>query len=122
MPSVYRTLSSNTRTGIVQIDEEERQEVERLEAFYEPYQEKLDQLDADIAVIKCRLSTAATKSERSKISKQVDKLEAQRKRPAAKLEERNQKIAQASARPKTTVSRWSPRVMSSCRFMPIQMS
>ena len=80
---------------IAQIDEEERQEVERLNAFYEPFQQRLDKIDADIAVQERKLHAAKFKGERSKIEKVIAKLESQRKGPSGKISERDEKIAEA---------------------------
>jgi type I restriction enzyme M protein len=80
---------------IAQIDEEERQETERLNAFYEPFQQRLDKIAADIAVQERKLDGGRTKGERSKIERVIARLEGQRKAPAAKINERNEKIAKA---------------------------
>ena len=62
-------VEGHQRRLIAQIDVEERQEIERLNAFYEPFQQRLDKIDADIAVQARKLHAARRKGERSKIEK-----------------------------------------------------
>jgi type I restriction enzyme M protein len=88
-------VEGHQRRLIAQIDDEERQEIERLNAFYEPFQQRLDKIDADIALQERKRDAARTKGEQGKIEKVIGKLESQRKGLSGKINERDEKIAEA---------------------------
>lgn len=82
----------------LQIDERELEEVERLDAEYQPHAEKLARLDAGLAEGKAALAREKAKGERTKREAALKKLESQRTKPAAKVAERDERIAEARRR------------------------
>jgi type I restriction enzyme M protein len=81
-----------------QIDLREEDEVGRLNAEYQPFVEKLAALDAELATARERQEVAAAKAEKDKTEAAVTKLERQYEKLAAKLAERDERIAEASRR------------------------
>ncbi|MGH7090438.1 MAG: N-6 DNA methylase [Stellaceae bacterium] len=81
-----------------QIDWREEDEIGRLQAEYQTYAERLTTLDAQIAAARARHGTAATRGERTAAETAIAKLEKPRERLAAKLAERDERIAEAHRR------------------------
>lgn len=81
-----------------QINERERLEVERLEAEYAEYAERLTKLDAEIAEAKAGLVHLMTKGEKDRAETAIHKLEKERAKPAAKISERDERISEARRR------------------------
>jgi type I restriction enzyme M protein len=81
-----------------QISQREQEEVERLEAEYQDHTEKLAQLDNAIAKAQDVLTRQTTKTEGKAVEAALRKLESQRTRSAAKVAERDERIAEARRR------------------------
>ena len=83
-----------------QIDSREAEEVGRIEAEYQPQAEKVAQLDE--LLLEARATQAAVQSKQGKaqVAGAIVKLEKQREKLAAKLAERNERIAEARRRAK----------------------
>jgi type I restriction enzyme M protein len=81
-----------------QIDQRESEEVERLEAEYQPFVEKLATFDAELAKLKAELARQKAKADQKKTETAIHKLESQRSKPAGKLAERDERIAEARRR------------------------
>lgn len=81
-----------------QISAREHDEVERLEAEYADWAERVDKLGPQIADTLAKLAKLTVKSEQTKTKKALDMLQAQRDRAAAKIGERDEKIAEARRR------------------------
>ncbi|TCT21204.1 type I restriction-modification system subunit M [Thiobaca trueperi] len=81
-----------------QISAREHDEVERLEAESADWAERLDKLGPQIADTLAKLAKLTVKSEQTKTKKALDMLQAQRDRAAAKIGERDEKIAEARRR------------------------
>jgi type I restriction enzyme M protein len=81
-----------------QISQREQEEVERLEAEYQDHAERLAQIDAARAAAQTVLARQTTKAEKNEAEAALKKLESQRARPAAKVAERDERIAEAHRR------------------------
>lgn len=81
-----------------QIDLREEDEVGRLEAEYQPHADKLAALDADLVAARAREGAARTKDEKAKTAAAVARVEKQREKVAAKVAERDGRIAEARRR------------------------
>jgi type I restriction enzyme M protein len=81
-----------------QITQHEHEEVQRLEAEYQEVAEKLAKLDNDIRVLKADREAAATKAEAKAIERKIEQLERQYARFAAKIAERDERLAEARHR------------------------
>lgn len=81
-----------------QIDRQEEDEVGRIEAEYQPHAEKMVALDVELESARERQEAARTKQERAKTRRTVATLEKQREKVAAKLSERDRRIAEARRR------------------------
>lgn len=81
-----------------QINQRELEEVERLEAEYAQYAERVTKLDAEIAEIQAGIAHLKTKTEKDKAEGAIHKLEKQRTKPATKIAERDERIAEARRR------------------------
>lgn len=79
-----------------QIDENEANEVGRIEAEYQRHADKLAALNASLADAHKVLDAAASKSDKTKTA--IVKLEKQREKQAAKVDERDERIAEARRR------------------------
>jgi type I restriction enzyme M protein len=95
VPGVVAEHSGRIRR---QIDLREEEEVGRLEAEYQPHADKLAALDAELANARARQSAARTKDEKAKTAAAVTRGEKQREKVAAKLAERDERIAEARRR------------------------
>jgi type I restriction enzyme M protein len=80
------------------IAKEEEEEVKRLCAEYKPFDLRRKTLDEEIAATAAELGKSRKKTEKKKVQAKIDKLEKQRKRPAAKVAERDEKIAETRRR------------------------
>jgi type I restriction enzyme M protein len=80
-----------------QITEREEQEVERLTAEYADHAARLDELETAIASFRAEAATK-TKAEAKPIKKKIEQAEKQRRRTAAKLAERDERIAESRRR------------------------
>lgn len=78
-----------------QIDFREEEEVGRLQAEYLEHVNRLAELDAEIAVARAELDAAKTKSAKAAIETSITKLEKPREKLAAKLLERDERVAEA---------------------------
>lgn len=78
-----------------QIDEQERQEVERIEAEYQGHADKIAKLDAEIEGVKVELAKLTKKMEQDRLEARIRTLEKQRTNPAAKIAERDERIKEA---------------------------
>jgi type I restriction enzyme M protein len=81
-----------------QIDLREEDEVGRLEAEYQPDVDKLTMLDAHLVASVARQSAATTKNENAKAATAIAKAEKQREKAAAKVVERDERIAESRRR------------------------
>jgi type I restriction enzyme M protein len=81
-----------------QIDAREEEETGRIEAEYEAQVEKLAALDTDLIATRKRESAATKKEEKARLVGVVAKLEKQRDKVAAKLAERDERVAEARRR------------------------
>jgi type I restriction enzyme M protein len=81
-----------------QIDLREEDEVGRLEAEYQPYTERLAALDGELAGARAREGAARTRDEKAKAAAAVARVEKQREKVAAKVAERDERIAEARRR------------------------
>jgi len=81
-----------------QIDERERQEVERIEAEYQKYADILAKLDTEIIEAKNELAQPSKKTEQDKAEAKIRKMEKQRSTHAVKIAERDEKIVEARRR------------------------
>jgi type I restriction enzyme M protein len=81
-----------------QIDLREEDEVGRLEAEYQSHADRLAALDAELAEARGRERAAKTKDEKAKAAAAVARVEKQREKVAAKLAERDERIAEARRR------------------------
>ena len=81
-----------------QINQREQEEVERLEAEYAGFAERLAQLDVMIAEARAGLARLKTQTEKAKAETALRKLESQRAKPAAKVAERDERIAETRRR------------------------
>ncbi len=80
-----------------QITERERQEVERLTAEYSVHAARLSELEASIAALRVETETKS-KAEAKAVERKIEQAEKQRLRAAAKLAERDERIAEARRR------------------------
>jgi type I restriction enzyme M protein len=81
-----------------QIDMREEDEVGRLGAEFQPHADKLSALDAELGDARTREGAARTKDEKGKAAAVVAKVEKQREKVAAKVAERDERIAEARRR------------------------
>ncbi len=81
-----------------EIAKREQEEVERLEAEYAETVATLERVDAHIVEAKIKIEDAKGKTERGKAGVALDKLEAQRRKIAGKLSERDEQIAEVRRR------------------------
>jgi type I restriction enzyme M protein len=81
-----------------QNDLREEDEVGRLEAEYQPYADKLAALDPELAQARKRQGAAKAKDEKAKAAAAIAKAEKQREKVAAKVSERDERIAEARRR------------------------
>jgi len=78
-----------------EIERREQEEVERLEAEYAMYADKVAKLDEEIAAAKSKCKAEAGKTAKKELEAAISKLEKQREKPAAKLAERDERVAEA---------------------------
>jgi type I restriction enzyme M protein len=83
-----------------QIDLREEDEVGRLQAEYQAYADRLVALDTEIAVVRAKREAAKTKGDRTAAETVLTKLEKPCEKLAAKLAERDERIAEARRRAK----------------------
>ena len=76
-----------------QIDAREEEEAGRIEAEYQSHIDKLATLDAELTEARKRKAAAGTKQEKAKGARAITKMEKQREKLAAKLAERDERIA-----------------------------
>lgn len=81
-----------------QIDQAEKEEIERLKAEYQAHEDKLAKLDAELATAKVERAKLTTKIEQNALDAKIQKLEKQHAKPAAKIAERDEKIAETRRR------------------------
>jgi type I restriction enzyme M protein len=81
-----------------QIDLREADEVGRLAAEYQLHAEKLAAVDTEVADARARQGAARKKDERANAARAVAKVEKQREKVAAKVTERDERIAEARRR------------------------
>jgi type I restriction enzyme M protein len=81
-----------------QIDAREEEETGRVMAEYQTQTEKLGVLDAELAEGRTREAAAGTKQEKAKFASTIAKIKKQRETLAAKLAERDERIAEARRR------------------------
>jgi len=81
-----------------QIDAREHDEVERLTAEYADHAERLAALEPRITEQEAKLARLTAKTERNKAEKAMAQLKGQRERAAAKVSERDERIAEARRR------------------------
>lgn len=95
---VPKLLKAHTARVRKQIEERENEECARLVAEYEPHAEKLATLDAAIAAVKKEHGAAKSAKERNAAEKKRESAEKAREKCAAKLAERDEKIAEVRRR------------------------
>jgi type I restriction enzyme M protein len=81
-----------------QVDLREEDEIGRLNAEYQPQADKLTSLEAELAGAGGREKSATTKADKAKAEAAIAKSEKQREKLAAKLAERDERIAEARRR------------------------
>ncbi len=81
-----------------QIDVREAEETGRIEAEYQPQSNMLATLDAELVQARQKESVAGTKQEKAKMAASTAKLEKHREKLAAKVAQREERIAQARRR------------------------
>jgi type I restriction enzyme M protein len=81
-----------------QIDDREEEETGRIEAEYQTQAEKVAALDAELAEARNNEGKVGTKQEKGKVASAIAKIEKQRDKVAAKLAERDERIAEARRR------------------------
>lgn len=81
-----------------QIGLREEDEVGRLEAEYQFHADRLVALDAELTDAHARIDATKTKDEKAKAAAAIAKVEKQREKVAAKLSERDERIAEARRR------------------------
>jgi len=86
-----------------QINRREVEEVEWLEAEYREFSEKLLKVTAEMGVLQSAAMIEQTKTQRSKIETNISKLESQRHKLAARIDERDERIAESRRRAERTV-------------------
>jgi len=79
---------------VAQISQREQEEVERLEAEYQKHAKRLAQIDAALADPQIELFQQSTSAGKKAAEAVRKKLESQRARPAAKVAERDERIAE----------------------------
>lgn len=95
---VPKLLEAHTARIRKQIEQRENEECARLVAEYEPHAEKLTALDATIAAATKEGGAAKTAKERKTAETKREKAEKAREKCAAKLAERDERIAEARRR------------------------
>jgi type I restriction enzyme M protein len=80
------------------IDAREEEETGRIEAEYQPQAAKLAALDAELADDRKNEGAAGTKQEKARTASAIARLEKQREKLAARLAERDERIAEARRR------------------------
>ena len=93
-----RLVEEHARRIRQQIDAREREEIGRIEAEYQPQAEKIAALDGKLVEAHRKSSAAATKLDKTKVTRSITKLEKEREKFAAKLTERDARIAEACRR------------------------
>ena len=93
-----RLVEEHARRIRQQIDAREREEVGRIEAEYQLQAEKIAALDGELVEAHRKSSAAATKLDKTKVTRSITKLEKERQKFAAKLTERDARIAEARRR------------------------
>jgi len=78
-----------------EIERREQEEVERLEAEYAMYADKVAKLNEEIAAAKSKCKAETSETAKKELEAAISKLEKQREKPAAKLAERDERIAEA---------------------------
>lgn len=78
-----------------QISQREHEEIERLQALYKQYTDRLAVLDIDLSTARADLVRETKKTEKAKIETKIDKIDNQRQKVVAKLAERDERIAEA---------------------------
>lgn len=81
-----------------QVSQREEEEVRRLEAEYRERQNELARLDAEIAQCQSAMNNNSAKAEIAKRDTKVAKLESQRRKLAAKIAERDERMQEARRR------------------------
>lgn len=95
---VHGLVAQHSQRIQKQITQREHEEVERLEAEYQEPAEKLAELEKTIPDLEAMLETATTKAEVKAVQRKIEQLERQRARYAAKIAERDEKIAETRCR------------------------
>ena len=95
VPKLVKQHSGRIRQQIVQ---RETEEIERLQAEYQPFQDKLAKVDTELAELRAERSRQKTKADQKKTETAIHKLESQRAKPAAKLAERDERVAETRRR------------------------
>ena len=93
-----RLVEDHARRIRQQIDAREREEVGRIEAEYQPQAEKIAALDGKLVEAHRKSSAAATKLDKTKVTRSITKLEKEREKFSAKLTERDARIAEVCRR------------------------
>lgn len=88
----------NSRRIRSQITKRELEEIERLEVEYQEHAEKLTKLNAELAAANAERAKLTDKTEQKAFDAKIKRLEQQRAKPAAKVAERDEKIAEARRR------------------------
>ncbi len=91
-------VAEHSRRIRKQIDLREEDEVGRVEAEYQAHADRLAALDAELADARVRRSAARTKDEKAKAAAVIARVEKQREKVAAKVAERDERIAEARRR------------------------
>jgi type I restriction enzyme M protein len=80
------------------INQRELEEVERLEAEYKLHHDKLAKVETELAELRAKAARKAKNTEKAKIEATIGKLESQRQKVAAKIAERDERIAASRRR------------------------
>ena len=92
-PRVPSLVAEHSERIHREIDRREREEVGRIEAEYQPHADKVAQLEAALLDARNKERIAVTKRDKTKAASATVKLEKQRDKVAAKLVERDERIA-----------------------------
>jgi len=97
-PKVNSLVENHSQRIRKEISRQEEEEVERLEAEYQEVADKLARTEKAIPVLNTESKTAKTKAEAKTVEKRIAHLEKQRSKLAAKIAERNGRIAEVRRR------------------------
>jgi type I restriction enzyme M protein len=81
-----------------QINQRELEEIDRLDAEYREYSDRFAKVDVEVSELQAVLASETKKTEKARIENKIAKLQAQGQKLAAKIAERDDRIAQVRRR------------------------